>query len=53
LNGSGTQFDPDVVQAFLNRENELMEVMGQLQDQPANRDVRSESGTELEPVAAH
>jgi putative two-component system response regulator len=32
LEGNGTQFDPDVVQAFLNREQEFIDVGAQLRD---------------------
>ena len=34
IEGRSTQFDPDVVEAFLNRENEFMAVADQLQDDP-------------------
>ena len=32
LGGNGTQFDPDVVQAFINREQEFIDVARQLRD---------------------
>lgn len=34
LDGRGTQFDPDVVQAFLNREGEFIETSQKLGDRP-------------------
>jgi putative two-component system response regulator len=34
MEGRGTQFDPDIVEAFLNRENEFMAVADQLNDDP-------------------
>jgi putative two-component system response regulator len=39
LEGRGTQFDPDVVEAFLNRENEFMAIADQLHDDP-NKSMR-------------
>jgi putative two-component system response regulator len=52
LNGSKLQFDPDVVQAFQNRETEFVEVVGKLQD--ASAEQSDSSGTishEPEPAA--
>jgi putative two-component system response regulator len=34
LEGRGTQFDPDIIEAFLNRENEFMAIADQLHDDP-------------------
>ena len=34
MEGRGTQFDPDIVEAFLNRENEFMAVADQMNDDP-------------------
>jgi putative two-component system response regulator len=41
LNGSSTQFDPDVVQAFRNRENDFMEIVTKLQDAPAEHPAQA------------
>jgi len=35
LSASGHQFDPDIVQAFLNRESEFIAVANEFQDEPA------------------
>ncbi len=37
LEGAGTQFDPDIVQAFLNREQDFIDVSRQLRDLHASK----------------
>jgi putative two-component system response regulator len=51
LNGAGTQFDPDVVQAFQNREHDFMEVVGHLRDNAPEATPPAETPAEVEPIA--
>jgi putative two-component system response regulator len=42
LEGLGTQFDPQIVQAFLNREADFIDVSEQLRDEPVEDDLGSD-----------
>lgn len=51
--GSGTQFDPDVVNAFLEREQEFRQVAADLADNPHEHVPLISAAAQLELVAAH
>jgi cyclic di-GMP phosphodiesterase len=42
LEGAGTQFDPDVVQAFVNRESDFILIREKLQDQSPLQTIATE-----------
>jgi putative two-component system response regulator len=49
LENRGTQFDPDVVQAFLNREEEFIAIRQRLQETSAAEGVVMPGGSLIEP----